>query len=114
MAHPVIIFTSPTEVLVFEYDGSPIGGELYFKPEGDRDPEDYDVCLGELPLQIDSSIRAEPNRVLIDNMSVATASEIRAVAPEKEAMAHTCATPNAVELAGEGKGQESDVAMTPE
>ncbi len=59
------IFEGTDEVLIFEVDegGAGIGEEDFFE-KGGRDREEYDVSLVELPIEITSRIRCEPNRVL--------------------------------------------------
>lgn len=60
----VAMYEGADEVLVFAMrDGEAQGTEEYFKPEGDRDPEDYDLKLVELPLAITASLKTEPERV---------------------------------------------------
>ena len=60
----VAMYETTDEVLIFQLaDGDPVGTEEYFKPTGDRDPDNYDKKLVELPLAISPRLKTEPNRV---------------------------------------------------
>ncbi len=67
------MFRTTDEVLLFAVDGegNAIGDEAFFEGKeedgykGERDPEDYDASLIELPLAISTGdLQAEPDRVL--------------------------------------------------
>jgi len=60
----VAVYEGGNDMMIFPVsrDGSHVGIEEYFGPKIGRDKDDYNITVGELPVLIKSSIKAELER----------------------------------------------------